>query len=548
MTKVNLLINGIAIEAQSGQTILETAKENGIDIPTLCHMNHLFASGNCRICVVEIVGKKKLVTACTYPVTDGLEILTHSDRVRRARKTLVELLLSNHPDDCLFCLKNGECDIQDLAREFGIRERRFTGKRREYPVDLSSVSLERDPNKCILCGRCIDACLSQGIGALNYMFRGFDTLVGPFNATELYDSECVFCGQCVLTCPTGALRERSALKNVWTAIHDPGKKVAAVISPAAKIGLFEESETEWENLDGKIVTALKQIGFDYVYDMSIANETYLENITKELKEMKKRQRPLISAFCPALVLLIEKRYPHLIPYLSKIKSPQQIAGTLIKNEFYSRKEVEGMGEDLFVVAIRPCTAAKYEASRQNMRRETYRDIDAVLTSRELKRMFITTGIKYKNLTATDYDLPFINKRAKLGELEMANGLSTNISAKFNSDKLNHNISPPRLKMASFTGLGNMTKVLQSKEVFASSDFLEVLACPYGCVCGGGSTISDFEETSIYTDVLKELINADKKGIEAKTLFTPLKEANLSKDAFLVSYSSAFFEDLFKTRS
>ncbi|MDD2430123.1 MAG: [Fe-Fe] hydrogenase large subunit C-terminal domain-containing protein [Firmicutes bacterium] len=480
MEQIRLTINGIPLSAKKDQTILTVCQENNINIPSLCHIDCLKTRGNCRICVVEVKGEDRLVPACSFRALNGMEILTHSERVKRARKTILELLLANHPEDCLVCLKNGECEIQDLAKEFGVRERRYVGFKRNYAPDLSSRAIERDPNKCVLCGRCIEVCNSvQEVGALNYLNSGFDTVIAPASF-ELAASECVFCGQCVLTCPTGALRERSALKNVWTAISDPGKKVAAVISPSAKIGLFEE--TDPKSLDGLMVSALKTLGFDYVFDMSIANRLYLETLSTELEDRVKENRllPLIPAFCPAVVNLIEKRYPELIPYLSQIKSPGQLAGALIKTTLADNYGISP--RDLFVVEIKPCTAAKDEANREGLRHEGYNDIDAVLTTRELERMFMTSGIKAENLEMENFDLPFQNNYPSLNLLEVAGGFK----AIFEQSDLG-------VAIESFDSLAKANKTFQNFDKFSSYSLLEIFACKEGCIGGGGSNLRNLSE-------------------------------------------------------
>lgn len=475
MEEVKVAVNGTTYSARNDQTILSLCRDIGIDIPTLCSADCLDTRENCRICVVEVVGKARLVPACSTPIAPGMEIWTHSERVKRARKTVLELLLANHPEDCLICLKNGECEIQDLAKEFGIRERRFVGLKKEQGTDLSSRAIERDPNKCVLCGRCVEICSEkQDVGALDYHHRGFDTIIGPVSG-ELASSDCVFCGQCVLTCPTGALRERSALKNVWTAISDPGKKVAAVVSPAAKVGLFRAREPQ--TVDGLLVGALKTLGFDYVFDMSIANRLYLELLALEVKERKAGGGPpVIPAFCPAVMALVEKRYPKLLPFASEVKSPGQIAGTLAK--LYLEQKEDLSPRDLFVVEIKPCTAAKEEANRTGSAQNGYQPVDGVLTTRELERMFLTSGIKEEKLEMKPFDEPFTNLYPCLGLLETAGGIVQALHE-----------AGCRGELRKAKGL----KAFRDIEEFADCDLLEVYACPVGCIGGGGANIHSFTE-------------------------------------------------------
>ena len=315
------------------------------------------------------------------------------ERVKRARKTVLELLLANHPEDCLICLKTANARSRIWPRSWH-QERRFVGLKKEQGTDLSSRAIERDPNKCVLCGRWRgDLQREAGCRGSGLPPQGFDTIIGPVSG-ELASSDCVFCGQCVLTCPTGALRERSALKNVWTAISDPGKKVAAVVSPAAKVGLFRAREPQ--TVDGLLVGALKTLGFDYVFDMSIANRLYLELLALEVKERKAGGGPpVIPAFCPAVMALVEKRYPKLLPFASEVKSPGQIAGILAKRYLEQKEDLSP--RDLFVVEIKPCTAAKEEANQTGSAQNGYQPVDGVLTTRELERMFLTSGIKEEKL-------------------------------------------------------------------------------------------------------------------------------------------------------
>ncbi len=500
MDTIKISINDLAVAAKKGQTILESAKENGISIPTLCHLSRLAPSGNCRICVVEVVGKKRLVPACAYPVEEGMVIYTHSERVRRARKTVVELLLANHPDDCLICIRNSDCELLKLASEFGIRERRYLGKKRSRSLDLSSVAIERDPNKCVLCGRCLRACIDrQQIGAINFAKRGFETTIDTAFSLELKDSECVFCGQCVLTCPTGALRERSALKHVWAAIHDPGKKVIALVSPAAKIDFVMGNKSSLIHVEGQITAALKRLGFDYVLDLSLANDIYRKELANELlKNKKEGSGTLISSFCPSVVKLVEQSYPELVANLSRIKSPQQIAGVLIKTEF---TRTNGFNpKDLFVVAIRPCTAAKYEAARLEMGSDGLRDVDAVLTTRELLRMLQTAGVEYERLAAEDIANPFINANPFLGVLEVAGGLVSTLGVSTGEDlekellcakefrektiKINDEV----IHCLACDNLGKANKLLSDKAKLEKLDLVEIHACPSGCLGGGGLSL------------------------------------------------------------
>lgn len=557
MSKVTVYFNGVSFEAELGQTILEAAMSHGIKIPTLCHMEKLVPSGACRICVVEVEGMRNLVPSCAYPISEGMVIRTHTPRVRRARKTIVELLLANHPDECLYCLRNGDCELQRLAQEFGIRERRYEGIKHTYAIDSSSVAIERDPNKCVLCGRCVRVCDEiQGVGAIDFVGRGFGSMVLPPFNTDLKDSDCVYCGQCVLACPTGALREKSALGNVWSAILDPQKKVLVQIAPAVRVSLAEELGVEpGTDITGKLISGLRRLGFDKVFDTNFAADVTVMEESSELVERIKNQGPLplMSSCSPAWIKFVEHNYPEMIPNLSTCKSPQQMFGAIAKT-YYAEKQ-GWHPRDIFVVSIMPCTAKKFEATRKEMGREGYHDVDAVLTTRELLRMFSTAGVEVMRLADGEFDHPLGESTGAAvifgttgGVAEAALRTAVYLITGSDAEKpefqmvrgykgikeANITIGDITLKCAVVHGLSNARKVLEGlKDGSLNYDFVEVMSCPGGCVGGGGQPAKNRENVlarakSLYLiDSVKSIRashhNPEVKELYAKFLGEPLGE-------------------------
>lgn len=514
MTKITVLFNGLPVEAELGQTILEAARSHGIKIPTLCHMENLVPSGSCRICVVEVEGERNLVPSCAFPVRDGMAVYTHSERVRRARKSIVELLLANHPDECLYCLRNGDCELQKLAMDFGIRERRFTGNKSHYHIDSSSIAIERDPNKCVLCGRCVRVCDEiQGVGAIDFVGRGLDSVVlPPFNA-DLADSDCVFCGQCVLACPTGALREKSALRTVWSAILNSKKKVIAQIAPAVRVSVAEELGLEpGTDITGKIIAGLRLLGFDKVFDTNFTADVTVMEEANELVERIKNggTLPLMSSCSPAWIKFVERNYPEMLPHLSSCKSPQQMFGAIAKT--YYAEQQGWQPEDVFVVSIMPCTAKKFEATRPEMGRDGYRDVDAVLTTRELLRMLSTASVEVMRLADGEFDHPLGESSGAAvifgttgGVAEAALRTAVYLITGKDAEKVDFNmvrgfkgikeaevkIGDLTLKCAVVNGLSNARIVLDGlRDGSLNYDFVEVMSCPGGCVGGGGQPAKD----------------------------------------------------------
>jgi len=393
---IQLEINNKIVEAQQGETILDVCKRQGLNIPTLCHIKEVFPTGACRMCVVENLNTGKLVTSCSYPVEPGMKIATHSKRVAEARKVIVELLLSNHPDDCLYCARNKNCELQDLSYNLGVRERRIRGVKNNHKIDTSGVSLVRDPAKCILCGRCVDACSRvMGVHAIDFINRGNKSEIGVAFDKGLNTSSCINCGRCIMVCPTGALYEKNHFAQIIEAIDDPKKHVVVQYAPSISVTLAEEiGMPVGTDVNGLLNAALRKIGFDAIFDSSFsADLTIMEEASELIHRVKNGGHlPMFTSCCPGWVKYAEEFAPDLIDNLSSCKSPQQMMGALIKS--YYAEKVAIAPTDIYSVAVMPCTAKKFEAQRDEMTHQGITDVDAVLTTRELAQLM--THVWHRN--------------------------------------------------------------------------------------------------------------------------------------------------------
>lgn len=509
---VQLNINSISVNAEEGMTILDAAKSVGIAIPTLCHLKNLNPTGACRICSVEVEGQRGLVPACAYPVSNGMVVETNSLRVRRARKTIVELLVEDHPQDCLICVRNKNCELQDLAEIYGLREHKYVGESKKHAIDISSASMERDPAKCILCGRCVRVCNEvQKVGAIDFSNRGFTSIVTtPFNK-GLNVSDCILCGQCILVCPTAALTEKSALKEVLNAISNKNKYTIVQIAPAVRATLGEEYNMPLgTDVTGKIVTGLRRLGFKKVFDTNFAADlTIMEEATELIGRITGGgDLPMFTSCCPGWVKFIEQNEPGLLNYVSTCKSPHEMEGAILKT-YYAKK----MGinpKDIYVVSIMPCTVKKFESSRPELNEDMLPDVDAVLTTRELVRLFKFTGIEFEELPEDDFDNPLGESTGAAvifgtsgGVMEAAlrtayhlltkNELDTlefeNIRGLDGIKKATIQIGELKLNIGVVNGIGNVQPILDEIKAGKSEfHFIEVMACPGGCINGGGQPI------------------------------------------------------------
>jgi len=511
--KVKIAINGQEISAEKGSTVLQAAKAGGINIPTLCYLANASVTGACRICVVEVEGARNLVPACAFPIAEGMKIQTHSPRVVDARKTIIELLLANHPQDCLKCDRNGNCQLQSLAEEYGIREIRFKGKIRHNLPDLSSSAIERDPDKCILCGRCVKVCEEvQCVNAIDFTKRGFETIIAPAFNQSLQDTVCINCGQCIMVCPTGALREKSAIKKVNEAINNAKKFVVVQTAPAIRVTIGEAMGMDAGAIStGKMVTGLRKLGFDKVFDTNLAADlTIMEEGSELVDRIKKGgPLPLMTSCSPGWIKFVEHFYPQLIPNLSTCKSPHEMLGAVIKS-YYAKK----MGlnpEDIYVVSIMPCTAKKFESERPELCSNDMCDVDAVLTTRELVKMLKTSGIDFAHLEETDFDSPLGTSTGAADIFASSGGVmeaalrsgyylitgeelkDINFTAVRGIEGLKEAVIPIgdlKVKIAVANSLG-MAKKLMDKIIKGEADyhFIEVMTCPGGCIAGGGQPLN-----------------------------------------------------------
>ncbi len=519
---VNININGLPFQADKNDTILEAAKKNGIIIPSLCHLEGVHDGGYCRICVVEVEGERNLRTSCNTKVKEGMILRTNTPKVKQVRKIVYELMLSNHPKDCLSCTRNQHCEFQSLGELIQTEEDRFTGTLSNVYVDTCNPSIERDISKCILCRRCITICNEiQGVGAINMQNRGFDSFVGPPETLNLNDVNCVLCGQCTTVCPVNALKEKDSIEDVKKALNDPTKRVLVQTAPAIRAALGEEFGYEPGTLvTGKMVTALRLMGFDDVFDTNFAADlTILEEGTEFLGRVKKTLSkdpvtlPMITSCSPGWIKYIEHTYPDLLPHLSTCKSPHMMLGALAKS--YYADIINEKPENIYVVSIMPCTAKKYECTREEM----IQDVDAVLTTRELARMIKDYGIDFVNLKEEKFDdlLGFSSGAADIfantgGVMEAAvrtvYEIITGREIPFEDLHIQPIMGLESIKEGSLTiedpgedwkalegfevkiavasGLKSAKKLLQQIEDGTSPyHFIEIMACPGGCISGGG---------------------------------------------------------------
>jgi NADP-reducing hydrogenase subunit HndD len=504
--------DGRRIEAKEGETILSALKREGIQVPTLCFLEGLAPTGACRLCVVEVEGSPTFVPACSFPVTQGMKIRTSTPKVLDARKTIVELLLGNHPDDCLYCARSGKCDLQQLSQTLGIRQRLYRGKRIAQEKDVSSPSVIRDPEKCILCGRCVRVCEEvQGVAAIDFVGRGCKAYIGTAFGQGLNLSSCVNCGQCIIVCPTGALTERTYIDDVVAALADPDKLVVVQHAPSVSVTLAEEfGIAPGQDVDGKMVAALRRIGFDRVFDTSFTADL---TIMEEASELAHRignggTLPMFTSCSPGWIKFVEEFYPEFIPNLSTCKSPQQMMGAVIKSFFAEREKIDPAR--IVSVSIMPCTAKKFECARPEMAPHSVPDVDYVLTTRELGQLIRMFGIDLMALEPETADTPF-GERSSAGKIFGASGgvmeaavrtahylltgqdlpkLDLQALRGFKGCKeLHTNIAGLEIGAAVVSGLGNARKVLeQIRDGRSDLQFIEVMTCPGGCINGGGQPI------------------------------------------------------------
>lgn len=526
MEMVNIKINGMPLSVPAGSTILEAARYAGINIPTLCWMKDLNEIGACRICVVEVVRAKTLVTACVYPVNEGMEIYTNSPRVMKARKMTLELMLSTHDKKCLSCVRSENCELQKLCRDYGVEDvDAFEGENPQSPLDETTLHMVRDNNKCILCRRCVAACEDQFVGVIGPNGRGFDTHIGCAFEKDLGDVACVSCGQCIVNCPTGALREKDQIDEVVAAIADPKKHVVVQTAPSVRAALGEEFGMPiGTNVEGKMVAALRRLGFDKVFDTDFgADMTIMEEAHEFIDRVQNGGvLPLITSCSPGWIKFCEFYYPELLPNLSSCKSPQQMQGALIKTWYAETHNIDP--KDIVSVSVMPCTAKKFEISRDDENAAGVPDVDVVLTVRELARMIKRANIDLTMLPDEKFD-PTMDVSTGAAVIFGATGGVMEAALRTAADTLTgksldsidyeevrgtdgikeavYNVAGMDVKVAVASGLSNANEILKKvKNGEADYHFIEIMCCPGGCVNGGGMPIQPSSVRN-FVDIRKE---------------------------------------------
>lgn len=534
MGKIKLTINNRQVEAYEGKTILEVARENGIHIPTLCYLKDYTGTGACRVCQVEVEGARNLCAACVYPVREGMVVKTNSMRALDARRRVVELIVSNHSKDCLSCIRNTNCELQRLCQELGVREDAFKGQKTVPTFDEVSPGVVRDTSKCILCGRCVAACQKhQGLGVLDFMERGFKTKIGPVFDRSFNDVNCMQCGQCINVCPVGALHEKEEIHNVIATLNDPNMHVVVQTAPAVRASLGEEFGMPiGTRVTGKMVAALKLLGFDKVYDTNFgADLTIMEEGYEFIHRVQEGGvLPMITSCSPGWINYCEKEYPDLLDHLSTCKSPHMMLGAMIKSHYAKTYQLDP--KNIYVVSIMPCVAKKGEKERPQMIKDEMKDVDAVLTTRELGKLIKMFGVNFVDLKDEEFDQDMFGEYTGAAVIFGASGgvmeaaLRTVVDVLTSQDLDNieyHAVRGQRgLKEASLK-VGDLTvnvAVAHSMQIAkpllddiragkSKYHFIEIMGCPGGCINGGGQS---------YVNAMIRNSGFDFKGARAKALY------------------------------
>ena len=512
MNMVNIKINDVAYSVPAGISILEAARYAGIEIPTLCFLKEINEIGACRICMVEVKGARSLVSACVFPVNEGMEVYTNTERVRNSRKHTLKLILSTHNKNCLTCVRSGNCELQKLCHEFGVDDQDYyAGRMPDFEFDDSAAHMIRDNSKCILCRRCVAACQQQDVAVIGANARGFDTHISSAFDKDLADVSCVSCGQCIVNCPTGALREKDDTDKVFAAINDPEKFVIVHTAPSIRVTLGEAFGMHMgTNVQGKMVAALRRLGFDKVFDTNFTADLTIVEEANELVERVKTggTLPMITSCSPGWIKYCEHYYPDQLGHLSTCKSPQQLFGATIKTWYADKMGIDP--KNIVCVGIMPCTAKKFEAQRHDQAASGYPDIDYALTTRELTRMIHTAGIYFPKLPDEEFDNPLgegtgaavifgttggVMEAALRTAVETITGKEvedvnfTEVRGTKGIKEATYNVGGLEIKVCAASGLSNARKVMDDvKNGTSPYTFIEIMACPGGCVNGGGQPV------------------------------------------------------------
>ena len=568
---VNLTIDNQKVTVPKGTTILEAAKTGGIDIPTLCFLKDINEVGDCRMCIVEVEGRRGFATSCIQTVEEGMVVHTHTQNVLEARHVILDLIISNHAKDCLTCTRSGNCELQALATKFNVLNIEFEGERTEHKIDDLSPSIVRDFNKCILCRRCVAACKNvQKIGAIDCINRGFESCISTVGDHSLNDVNCTFCGQCIEACPTGALHEKETINDVWVKLKDPETTVIVQTAPAVRVALGEEFGMPiGTNVVGKMVTALKRLGFDKVFDTNTgADLTIMEEANEFIERFTKNDNlPMITSCSPGWVKYIEMNYPELLPHLSSCKSPHEMFGAILKTYYANREGLDP--EKIYVVSVMPCIAKKFERQRPEMMEDNLYDVDNVITTRELARMIKQANIEFEKLEDSNFDSP-MGEASGAGAIFGTTGGVMEAALRTAQDTLTGkdlpkidfeqvrggegikratiNIAGKDINVVAASGLANARTILEEiKSGKANYQFVEIMACPGGCIMGGGQPIKS-SKVRAEVDVRKlradALYSIDERSIVRKSHENPVMK-KLYKD-FLEKPGSEIAEKLLHT--